>query len=71
MNRKLFAAAMILAMVLLIPLVALAEESPMATVETGVNKVLATLKDPGFKTKSKDAQVADLTKVISTIFDFN
>ena len=71
MNKKLFAVVMILAMVLLIPLFALAEESPMATVETGVNKVLATLKDPGFKTKSKDAQVADLTNVISTIFDFD
>jgi phospholipid transport system substrate-binding protein len=71
MNRKLFAVAMILTMVVLIPLVALAEESPMATIETGVNNVLATLKDPGFKAKPKDVQVADLTKVISTIFDFD
>jgi phospholipid transport system substrate-binding protein len=69
MNKKFFAMLMILAMVLLIPLYGLAA-SPKETVETGVNKVLATLKDPGFKAKSKDAQVAELTEAISTIFDF-
>ena len=45
--------------------------TPKETVETGVNKVLATLTDAGFKAKSKDEQVSQLSEVISTIFDFN
>jgi len=45
--------------------------TPIETVETGVNKVLATLTDAGFKAKSKDEQVSQLSEVISTIFDFD
>jgi phospholipid transport system substrate-binding protein len=44
--------------------------APMETVKTGVDKVLATLTDPGFKAKPKDQQVAQLTEAINTIFDF-
>ncbi|MEJ2166049.1 MAG: ABC transporter substrate-binding protein [Desulfobacterales bacterium] len=70
MKRLLTPVTMIIAMVLLIPLHGFAA-APMQTVETGVNKVLATLTDPGFKNKSKDQQVSQLTEVISTIFDFD
>ena len=45
--------------------------TPMETVETGVNKMLATLGDPAFKAKAKDEQVAQLGEVIETVFDFN
>ena len=69
MNKLVTGVILILSVVLMIPLQGFAA-TPMATVETGVNKVLATLTDPAFKSKSKDAQVADLTQVISTIFDF-
>jgi hypothetical protein len=39
-------------------------------VETGVNKLIATLGDPAFKVKAKDAQIAQIGEEISAIFDF-
>jgi phospholipid transport system substrate-binding protein len=70
MNRQFTGAIMIMALVLTIPLCGFAA-APMETVETGVNKVLATLTDPAFKAKAKDQQMSQLTAVISTIFDFD
>ena len=70
MKRLMAPITLVIAMVFLIPLHGFAA-TPMETVETGVNKVLATLTDPAFKTKSKDQQVSELTVVISTIFDFD
>jgi phospholipid transport system substrate-binding protein len=68
--QKLFPAViLILAVMLVIPLAGYAA-TPMETVKTGVDKVLATLTDPGFKAKPKDQQVAQLTEAINTIFDF-
>jgi phospholipid transport system substrate-binding protein len=68
--KKLFTAViLILAVMLVIPLAGYAA-TPMETVKTGVDKVLATLTDPGFKAKPKDQQVAQLTEAINTIFDF-
>ena len=70
MKRLMAPITLVIAMVFLIPLHGFAA-TPMETVETGVNKVLATLTDPAFKSKSKDQQVSELTVVISTIFDFD
>jgi phospholipid transport system substrate-binding protein len=69
MNRQFTAVILILAAMLVIPLAGYAA-APMETVKTGVDKVLATLTDPGFKAKPKDQQVAQLTEAINTIFDF-
>jgi phospholipid transport system substrate-binding protein len=69
MNRQITGLIMISAMVLMIPLHGFAA-TPMETVKAGVDKVLATLTDPGFKAKPKDQQVAQLTDSINTIFDF-
>ncbi|UCD77492.1 MAG: ABC transporter substrate-binding protein [Desulfobacterales bacterium] len=70
MTRKFTAFILIFAVVLMIPLHGFAA-GPKETVEAGVNKVLATLTDSAFKAKSKDEQLAQLTEVISTIFDFD
>ncbi|MEJ2164060.1 MAG: ABC transporter substrate-binding protein [Desulfobacterales bacterium] len=70
MSKQLTGVLLIIYIVLLIPLHGFAE-APKETVETGVNKVLATLTDPAFKAKAKDQQVSQLTEVISTIFDFD
>ena len=70
MKRLLTPVTLVIAIVFLIPLYGFAA-TPLETVQTGVNKVLATLTDPAFKTKSKDQQVSELTVVISTIFDFD
>ena len=70
MNRLFTGVVLIIATVLIIPLSGFAA-TPIETVKTGVDKVLATLTDAGFKAKSKDEQVSQLSEVISTIFDFN
>jgi len=69
MNKLFTAVILILALMLVIPLAGYAA-TPMETVKTGVDKVLATLTDPGFKAKPKDQQVSQLTDSINTIFDF-
>ena len=44
--------------------------TPKETVEGGVNNVIATLGDPAFKAKAKDAQIAQIGDEIDAIFDF-
>jgi phospholipid transport system substrate-binding protein len=44
--------------------------TPMETVETGVNKVLKTLSDPAFKTKSKEEKITTISTEIESVFDF-
>ncbi len=69
MNRRFTGVILILAALLMIPLQSYAA-TPKETVETGVNKLVATLSDPAFKAKAKDEQVAQISEVIGTIFDF-
>ena len=69
MNKGYAGVILILVVLLTIPVQGYAA-TPKETVETGVNKVLGTLKDPAFKAKSKNDQIAHLGDVISTIFDF-
>ena len=69
MKRQLTGFIVLMALVLMMPLPGLAA-TPKETVENGVNKVLATLTDAGFKAKPKDQQLAQLTDVIGSIFDF-
>ena len=58
-----------IAIFLVIPLQSHAA-TPKETVEIGVNQVLATLSESGFKTKPKDEQIAIISKKIETVFDF-
>ncbi len=69
MNSKFFGVVLILAVVLVIPLQGFAA-TPMETIETGVNKVIAKLSEPGFKDQAKDVQISQLSDLINTIFDF-
>ena len=45
--------------------------TPKETVQTGVDKVVATLSDPKFKEKPKDAKIDMVSEIINEIFDFN
>ena len=69
MNRKFTGIILILAVLLMLPLQGYAA-SPMETVETGVNQVIAKLSEPGFKSQAKDVQISQLSDLINTIFDF-
>ena len=69
MNRKFTGAIVILAVMLVLPLQGYAA-TPMETVETGVNEVIAKLSEPGFKSQAKDVQISQLSDLINTIFDF-
>ncbi|MDJ0819573.1 MAG: ABC transporter substrate-binding protein, partial [Desulfobacterales bacterium] len=69
MHKRHTGILLVLAVLLVTPLAADAA-TPKETVETGVNKVIATLGDSAFKAKSKDDQIAEIGKEIDTIFDF-
>ena len=44
--------------------------TPKETVQNGVDKVVATLSDPKFKEKTKDAKIEMVSEIINEIFDF-
>ena len=69
MNKRFTGVILIMAVLLMIPLQGYAA-TPKETVETGVNKVIATLGDPAFKAKAKDDQIAQIGEEIDSIFDF-
>ena len=69
MNRTFSGVVLILALVLVMPLQSHAA-TPMETIETGVNKVIAKLSEAGFKDQAKDVQISQLSDLINTIFDF-
>ena len=69
MNKRYTGLILIFTFLIVIPLQGYAA-TPMETVETGVNKVLKTLSDPAFKTKSKDQQIATISTEIESVFDF-
>jgi phospholipid transport system substrate-binding protein len=69
MNKRIAGLILIFIFMLVIPLQAYAA-TPKETVETGVNKVIATLKDPAFKAKPKDQQIAAISAEIESVFDF-
>jgi len=69
MKKRYKGIILILAVVLMIPLQGYAA-TPKETVEAGVNKVIATLSDPAFKAKAKDAQIAQISEEVYPIFDF-
>jgi len=69
MNRKFTGVLVILAVVLVLPLQGYAA-TPMETIKTGVNEVIAKLSEPGFKSQAKDVQISQLSDLINTIFDF-
>jgi len=69
MNKQFTGLILAFALVLLMPLHALAATA-METVETGVNKVLKTLGDPAFKAKSRDVKIEEVGNIIGEVFDF-
>ena len=69
MNKRFGGLILIFTFLIVIPLQGYAA-TPMETVETGVNKVLKTLSDPAFKSKSKDQQIATISTEIESVFDF-
>jgi phospholipid transport system substrate-binding protein len=69
MIRRYIGVVLIFTVLLMIPLQSFAA-TPKETVETGVNKLLATLGDPAFKAKAKDEQIAQIGEEIESIFDF-
>ena len=70
MKRRFTGIILILAVVLMIPLQGSAATTAKETVEKGVNNLIATLGDPAFKAKAKDAQIAQIGEEIEKIFDF-
>jgi len=70
MKRRFTGIILILAVALIIPLQGYAATTAKETVEKGVNKLIATLGDPAFKAKTKDAQIAQIGEEIEAIFDF-
>ena len=69
MKRRYIGVVLIFTVLLMIPLQSFAA-TPKETVETGVNKLIATLGDPAFKAKAKDEQIAQIGEEIESIFDF-
>ena len=69
MNKRITGLILIFIFLLVIPLQAYAA-TPKETVETGVNKVIATLSDPAFKAKPKDQQIDAISAEIESVFDF-
>ena len=69
MIRRNIGVVLIFTVLLMIPLQSFAA-TPKETVETGVNKLIATLGDPAFKAKAKDEQIAQIGEEIELIFDF-
>jgi len=69
MNKQITGLILIFIFLLVIPLQGYAA-TPKETVETGVNKVIATLSDPAFKAKPKDQQIAAISLEIESVFDF-
>ncbi len=59
----------LLAILLILPLPAYAAGAK-ATVETQINKILATMKHPGFKDQSRDTQIGEVRKIINEVFDY-
>ncbi len=69
MNKRYIGLIVIFCFLMMIPLQGYAA-TPMETVETGVNKVLKTLSDPAFKTKSKEEKITTISTEIESVFDF-
>jgi phospholipid transport system substrate-binding protein len=69
MNKKSVRLVLGLAILLLIPIQAVAA-TPKETIKAGVDNLLKTLGDPSFKAKPKDEQIAIMGAQIETVFDF-
>ena len=68
-NRTIGLFVFIVVIALILPLQALAAGAK-ETVETEVNKVLATLSDPAFKDRSRDEKIAEIREIIGRVFDY-
>ena len=69
MNKRFVGLILIFCFLMMIPLQGYAA-TPIETVETGVNNVIATLADPAFKAQPKDQQIVTIGAEIDKVFDF-
>ncbi len=69
MKRQITAMTLVVALFVVVPFQAYAT-SAKETVETSVNKILKTLNEPTFKTKSRDAKITEIGNIIGKVFDF-
>ncbi len=69
MKRQITAMTLMVTLLIMMPFQAYAA-SAKETVETSVNKILKTLSDPTFKTKSRDAKITEIGNIIGKVFDF-
>ncbi len=59
----------VLAILLILPFEVLATGAK-DTVQAQINKILTNMKQPGFKDQPKDAQIAEIRKIINEVFDY-
>ena len=68
--KRLITAMILMAVILIVMPFQTYAASAKETVETSVNKILKTLSDPTFKTKSRDAKITEIGNIIGKVFDF-
>ena len=56
--------------VMAVPCSALAQAAK-DTVQTEVNKIVATIQTPGFKDQPREKQITDIRQIINTVFDYS
>ena len=59
----------LLAMLLILPFEVFATGAK-DTVQAQIDKMLATMKQPGFKDQPRDAQIVEVRKIINEVFDY-
>jgi len=70
MKRKLIGLSILLLAVVLILPVPVHADDAKAMVEGQIDKMLAKMKEPAFKTLSRDDKLAEIRKIINEIFDY-
>lgn len=69
MKKRLLVFSLLFITLLVLPLQSYAATGK-ESVENQVNKILEKLKDPAFKEQPRDAQIAEVRKIINEIFDY-
>jgi len=70
MERKYIGLSVILLAIILILPYQVFAAGAKETVETRINKILTTMKQPGFKDQPREAQIMEIRKVINEVFDY-
>jgi phospholipid transport system substrate-binding protein len=69
MKKSLTLAIVLISAVLILPFQVYASTAK-ETVEVQINKILTKMKEPAFKEMSKDAKMAEISKIINEVFDY-